>query len=84
MEKSDNNLSLRPSKSERKREVLALQKLGEALAQLAETQLAQIPLEPILADAIAAARTIKSHEAKRRQLQYIGRLMCEVNIQPIQ
>jgi ribosome-associated protein len=84
MAESDDNLSQRPSKSERKREVLALQELGEALVELPQAQLAQIPLEPILADAIASARSIKSREAKRRQLQYIGRIMCEVDIQPIQ
>jgi ribosome-associated protein len=84
MEDSDNTFSPRPSKSQRKREVLALQKIGEALVELADVQLAQIPLEPILLEAIQAARELKSHGAIRRQLQYIGRLMCEIEIQPIQ
>jgi ribosome-associated protein len=46
--------------------------------------LAKIPLEPILADAITEARELKSHEAIRRQLQYIGKLMRNVDPEPIQ
>lgn len=74
----------RISKSERKRQMLALQKLGEMLVSLSPAQLAKIPLDPVLADAIAEARTLTSHEAKRRQLQYIGRLMRNVDPEPIQ
>lgn len=81
---SDNTFSPRPSKSQRKREVLALQKIGEALVALADSQLEKIPLDTNLAEAITAAKAIKGHEAKRRQMQYIGRLMCEVDIEPIQ
>lgn len=74
----------RISKSERKRQMLALQKLGEMLVALSSSQLAKIPLDPILADAIKEARVLNSHEAKRRQLQYIGRLMRNVDPEPIQ
>ncbi len=84
MDESDNTLSPRPSKSQRKREVLALQKLGEALVQLSTAQLATIPLDPTLAEAIKMAQTLKPREGKRRQLQFIGRLMCEVDVVPIQ
>lgn len=75
--------SERDSKSERKRQMLALQKVGEALVNLSAPQLAQIPLESPLADAIHEARSLKSHEAKRRQLQYIGKIMRNVDVEPI-
>jgi ribosome-associated protein len=72
------------SKSERKRQMLALQKIGEILVELPAPQLAKIPLEERLADAIHLARGLTSHEGKRRQLQYIGRLMRNVDAAPIQ
>jgi ribosome-associated protein len=84
MQNMDDTSSPGPSRSQRKREVLALQKIGEVLVKLPASQLAKIPLEPILADAINEARTLKSREALRRQLQYIGRLMRNVDPLPIQ
>ncbi len=74
----------RESRSHRKREMLALQKLGEILVELTEAQLSKIPLDSTLAEAIAHARAITSHEGKRRQLQYIGKLMRHVDPLPIQ
>ncbi|MDR3490710.1 MAG: ribosome biogenesis factor YjgA [Gammaproteobacteria bacterium] len=75
---------LPPSKSQRKRDMLALQKIGEILVSLSPSQLARIPLESDLADAVNAARNIKSHEGKRRQLQYIGKLMRHLDPAPIE
>lgn len=72
------------SKSQRKRDMTALQKLGEALVKLSANQLAKIPLSDQLSEAITVARELTSHEAKRRQLQYLGRLMREVDPQPIE
>lgn len=72
------------SKSQRKRDMTALQKLGEVLVGLSETQLKKIPLPEELAKAVIAARTLKSHEAKRRQLQYIGKLMRDIDAEPIE
>lgn len=72
------------SKTQRKREMLALQELGEALVKLRRDRLAKIPLDEQLHAAIVAAQAIKSHGALRRQLQYIGRLMRERDPQPIQ
>ncbi len=77
------NKDERVSKSERKRQMLALQKMGEMLVTLSATQLEKIPLDPTLASAIREARTLTTHEAKRRQLQYIGRLMRDVDPEPI-
>lgn len=79
-----NEESERESKSERKRLMLALQKVGEKLVNLPTEQLTKIPLDPTLKTAIIEARDMTSHEAKRRQLQYIGRLMRHVEIAPIQ
>lgn len=63
----------------------ALQKIGEKLVSLPLNQLKTIPLDPTLAEAIIAARQITHHEAKRRQLQYIGRLMRQiVDLEPVQ
>lgn len=72
-----------PSKTRRKKEMLALQALGEKLAALNEQQRAQLPLGPTLADALAELRRLKQNEARRRQLQYIGRLMREADIEAI-
>ena len=80
----EDNLPQRESKTRRKNQMIALQKLGETLVALPAAQLAQIPLDSRLAEAIAAARTYTKHEAIRRQLQYIGKLMREIDPQPIQ
>lgn len=63
------------SKSQLKREMTALQKVGEQLVKLPAAQLEQIPLEETLREAIDVARRIKSREGLRRQMQYIGKLM---------
>jgi len=67
------------SKTRRKQEMHALQTLGETLARLPGEQLARLDLPEILLDAIAQARHISQRGALRRQLQYIGRLMRDVD-----
>jgi ribosome-associated protein len=71
------------SKTRRKREMIELQSLGAALVGLPEGQLDQMQLESALRQAVLDARRITSHEAKRRQLQYIGRLMRDLDSEPI-
>lgn len=71
------------SKSQRKRDMLALQALGERLVELPAAQLARVPVPDDLLDAVHAARAIASRSARKRQLQYIGRLMREVDAEPI-
>ncbi|HZM33847.1 MAG TPA: ribosome biogenesis factor YjgA [Burkholderiales bacterium] len=71
------------SKTQRKKQMLELQALGERLVGLPEAQLAEMALEPQLEQAVLEARGVKTHEARRRQLQYIGRLMREVDATPI-
>lgn len=63
------------SKSQRKREMHELQAIGQQLLDLREQQLAAFPLSEDLRNALEEYHRIRKHEAKRRQLQYIGRLM---------
>src|SRR5688572_10243663 len=69
------------SKTKRKQEMLELQALGVALVELPEGQLDF--LEDGLRTAVLEAKRISSHEARRRQLQYIGRLMRDIDPAPI-
>jgi ribosome-associated protein len=71
------------SKSRRKRESHALQDLGEALVVLPAEQLARIELPEKLRNAVLEARSITKHEARRRQMQYIGKLMRLIDAEPI-
>ena len=71
------------SKSERKREVTALQELGERLLELSQEQLNNIRISQELQDALILAKTLKSRGARRRQMQYIGVLMRRIDPEPI-
>lgn len=73
-----------PSKTRRKKDMQALQDLGEQLVALSAERLAKVPLPESLADAVREARRITSHEGRRRQMQYIGKLMRGVDPAPIQ
>jgi ribosome-associated protein len=72
-----------PSKSARKHAATAAQKLGERLIGLREMDLAKLVLPERLLDAIRAARSIRSHGGLARQRQYIGKLMRDVDPQPL-
>ncbi|MCK2089492.1 DUF615 domain-containing protein [Thauera aromatica] len=72
-----------PSKSSRKREMHALQDLGEQLVALSAERLKKVPLPDVLYDAVRAAQGFKM-EARRRQMQYIGKLMRKIDPAPIQ
>ncbi len=67
------------SKTARKREAERLQDIGRRLGQLSAEQLSGIDLPAELADAIDDYRRFPSHGAKRRQLQYIGKLMRDLD-----
>ena len=74
-----------PSKSELKRRSHALQELGVALLDLSDKQLARIPIDsPELLEALEEARRIRSNSAKKRHLQYIGKVMRDLDPEPIQ
>ncbi len=72
------------SKSQVKREMHALQKLGEELVTLSGTELARIALPDDLREAVALAQRLNQRGAHKRQLQYIGRLMRDIDPEPIQ
>ncbi|WP_282100629.1 ribosome biogenesis factor YjgA [Burkholderia sp. Tr-862] len=71
----DDNGYDRPSKSQLKREMHELQVLGQALVDLPKDALKRMPMPESLSDAVREARRITDHEGKRRQLQYVGRVM---------
>ncbi len=73
----------RPSKTRRKEDSHELQSLGAALVELAEARLAGLGLAEPLLDAIAAYKRIRTHEARRRQMQLIGRLMRSADVRPL-
>lgn len=73
-----------PSKSQRKREMTALQDLGAELVGLSRERLARIEMPERLRDAILEAQRITKHEARRRQLQFVGKLMRDVDPAPLQ
>lgn len=73
----------RPSKSRRKRDMHELQDMGSALVDLSAEHLARIDMPDALRNAVQEARRITSHEARRRQMQYIGRLMRDADAAPI-
>lgn len=64
-----------PSKSARKRQMAALQKLGEDLLNLPNQQFARMPLSEALRAALELTKTLRQREARRRQIQYVGKLM---------
>lgn len=73
------NFNTVPSRSEQKRQAEAAQRLGERLIALPQTQLDAMPLPDTLRDAVLLARRIKAHGGLRRQRQYIGKLMREMD-----
>jgi len=74
----------RKSRTQMKNEARALQKIGEQLVALPPDQFAGIDIANELREAIIEAGKIKSHGARRRQLQYIGTLMRDIDPEPIQ
>lgn len=73
----------KPSKTRRKQASHDLQDLGEALMELPAARLAKLDLPDSLRDAIDELRRVRSHEGRRRHLQYIGKLMRHVDPEPL-
>jgi ribosome-associated protein len=65
----------RPSKSQLKREMDALQKLGEALVNEPRDRVKRVPMPEDVRDAILECQQITNHEGRRRQMQYVGKKM---------
>ena len=72
-----------PSRSAKKRQSLALQALGEELTRLSPAELQHLDLTPDLREALTLYARIRDHEGRRRQMQYIGRLMRETAAGPL-
>jgi ribosome-associated protein len=72
------------SRTQKKNAMQALQDLGERLVALPADQLKRTPLPEHLRDAVLDARRFTKHEAIRRQQQYIGRLMRDIDPAPIE
>ena len=78
---------LPPSKTRRKAEMHALQDMGEVLIGLDPRRLAslaeEVSLPPRLVDAILEARSITAWGGRKRQIQFVGKLMRDVDPEPI-
>ncbi len=72
-----------PSKSQLKREAESQQAVGKKLVELPKEKLAKLDLPEALLDAVAEAKRITANGAIRRQMQYIGRLMRDIDVAPI-
>ncbi len=73
----------RPSKTRRKQASHDLQSLGESLAEMPDKRLDELEMPEILRDAIRAYRQTKTHEGRRRQMQYVGKLMRRTDPEPL-
>ena len=65
----------RPSRSEMKRQSDALQKLGEQLIEAPRDRVKRVPMPDNVREAILMCQTITNHEGRRRQVQFVGKLM---------
>ncbi len=74
---------LPPSKTKIKKQMHELRDLGKELTELGKDQLGQLDLPESLRDAIREMKNINKFGAQRRQMQYIGKLMREVDTAPI-
>jgi ribosome-associated protein len=72
-----------PSRSQKKRDSSALQVLGGKLAELPDSALKRLDLPTRLEEAIREYKALNKHEAKRRQLQFIGALMRDADTDPL-
>jgi ribosome-associated protein len=72
-----------PSKSELKRQVRALQDLGDELVALPLVEFDALDLPDDLREAVATARRITAHGARVRQRLYIGKLLRHIDVEPV-
>lgn len=72
-----------PSKTRRKQAMHELQDLGEALAALPDARIEALGLDERLLSAIEQLRRTRTHEGRRRQVQYVGKLMRGADAEPI-
>lgn len=79
----DDDLAQRPSKTQLKQQMHELQQLGQALTALPAERLNALQLPERLRGAIDEFKRTRSHEGRRRQLQFIGKLMRTVDAEPL-
>lgn len=72
------------SKTQRKQEMHALQALGEKIIALSDAQRAKLPLSDDMLAAVEETGRIRAREARRRHMQYVGKLMRKEDIEAIQ
>lgn len=77
-------IEARPSKTQRKQAMHDLQDLGTELVELSAGQLKRIQLPENIYEAVREYQRLTTHGAKRRQLQYIGKIMRNEDPEPIQ
>jgi len=82
-EDHEEELDLPPSKTKIKQQMHDLQDIGEQLVALSKDQLKEVDIPETLRDAILEAKRITKFGAVKRQMQYIGRLMRDVDAAPI-
>jgi ribosome-associated protein len=73
----------RPSKTQRKKESHGLQQLGEDLVEIPDDRLDGLPMDESLRDALRMYKQTRSHEGRRRQMQYVGKLMRRADPEPL-
>jgi ribosome-associated protein len=73
----------RPSKSQVKRDMLALQDLGKEIVELSSDRVKQLPLSEKLLEAVLLAQRTTSREGRRRQIHYVGKLMRDAPAEQI-
>jgi ribosome-associated protein len=71
-----------PSKTQLKNAMLELQDLGEALLTLPEATLASLEMDDLLRTALRDLRRLTNHGARKRQLQFVGKLMRNEEVAP--
>ena len=79
----DQSAAERPSKTRLKKQSHDLQALGEALAELPDDRLAALDAPESLVDAVREYKKTRSHVGRRRQMQYIGKLMRQSDPEPL-
>lgn len=72
-----------PSKTARKKQAQALQDLGLALSRLPDEQRRAVSMPDDLREAIEGYLKTRSHEGRRRQLQFVGKLLRRVDPAPL-
>ena len=83
MHETDNDDQDEISKSQRKRDVQELKRLGVELLDFSDDALRQLMLPDVLLDALRTAKKIHSNGARKRQMQYIGKLMQDIEEAPV-